>query len=80
LEQNCIKQTFYIIPCLDKSPSLFLLYLHDQVAVLRCTIGQTGVTHSYLLTGDDGLSKFPKMWHSISHMEDVIYYVFDKIK
>jgi hypothetical protein len=41
-----------INPSLDVSPSLSLSNRHDQT-VLRCRIGHTIITHSYLLTNDN---------------------------
>jgi hypothetical protein len=42
-----------INPSFDVSPSLSLSNRHDQTVLLRCRIGHTKVTHSYLLTNDN---------------------------
>jgi hypothetical protein len=42
-----------INPSLDVSPSLSLSNRHDQTVFLRCRIGHTKITHSYLLTNDN---------------------------
>jgi hypothetical protein len=38
-----------IKPSLDMSPSLTLSNRRDQTVLLRCRIGHTKITHSYLL-------------------------------
>jgi hypothetical protein len=42
-----------INPFLGVSPSLSLSNRHDQIVHLRCRIGHTKITHSYLLTNDN---------------------------
>ena len=42
-----------INPELELSPALSLINRRDQIVILRCRIGHTRLTHSYLLTRDD---------------------------
>jgi hypothetical protein len=51
---NAVFNKFHDInPSLDVSPSLSLANRHDQTILLRCRIGHTKITHSYLLTNNN---------------------------
>jgi hypothetical protein len=50
---NWDKAFFNKLHDINPSPSLSLSNCHDQTDLLRCRIGHTKITHSYLLTNDN---------------------------
>jgi hypothetical protein len=52
-ENAVFNELYDINPSLDVSSSLSLSNRHDQTVLLRCRVGHTEITHSYLLTNDN---------------------------